>query len=187
MPPQTNGAAGPLLHSRSHRSSLTWEILRQPVVSGRESHGTAWKQTVACVVQQGLAWHSTCKTARAFFIPLALALALHALLRPLVRGLKRLHIPTPLGAAIIVLGAVAVGVTAAWSLSGPVVAWVEKAPANFASARAKLSNIVRPLDRLTDAAGGGQAPPPAPPRLAGAAARPPPLARLLWGAATPLL
>src|SRR5258706_1233236 len=58
--------------------------------------------------------------ARAFFIPLALALALHALLRPLVRGLERLRIPTPLGAAIIVLGAVAVGLTAAWPLSGPV-------------------------------------------------------------------
>src|SRR6267143_5948236 len=94
--------------------------------------------------------------ARAFFIPLALALALHALLRPLVRGLERVRIPTPLGAAIIVLGTVAVGLTAAWSLSGPVAVWVEKAPASFANARAKLSDIARPLDRLTDAAVGAK-------------------------------
>jgi predicted PurR-regulated permease PerM len=125
--------------------------------------------------------------ARAFFIPLALALGLHALLRPLVRGLERLRIPTPFGAAITVLGAVAVGVTAVWSLSGPVVAWVEKAPASFAIARAKLSDIVRPLDRLTDAAVGAQDPPQTPPHLAGATPGPPLLARLLGGATTLVL
>jgi len=119
---------------------------------------------------------------RAFFIPLALALALHALLRPLVRGLERLRIPTPLGAAIIVLGAVAVGLTAAWSLSGPVATWVEKAPTSFANARTKLSDIVRPLDRLTDAAVGAQDAPQTSPPLAGATPGPPLLARLLGGA-----
>jgi len=124
---------------------------------------------------------------RAFFIPLALALALHALLHPLVRGLERLRIPTPLGAAIIVLGAVAVGVTAAWSLSGPVATWVEKAPTSFANARVKLSNIVRPLDRLTDAAVGAHDPPPTSPPLASATAGPPLLARLLGGATTLVL
>src|SRR5712692_2675905 len=125
--------------------------------------------------------------ARAFFIPLTPALALHALLRPLVRGLERLRVPTPLGAAIIVLGAVAVGVTAAWSLSGPVATWVEKAPTSFANARVKLSNIVRPLDRLTDAAVGAHDPPPTSPPLASATAGPPLLARLLGGATTLVL
>src|SRR2546426_5104857 len=123
---------------------------------------------------------------RAFFIPLALALALHALLRPLVRGLERVRIPTPLGAAIIVLGTVAAGVAAAWSLSGPVAAWVEKAPASFANARVKLSDIVRPLDRLTDAAVGAQDPPQTSPPLV-ATPGPPLLARFLGGATPPLL
>jgi predicted PurR-regulated permease PerM len=125
--------------------------------------------------------------ARAFFIPLALALGLHALLRPLVRGLERIHIPTPLGAAIIVLGAVATAVTAAWSLSGPVVAWVEKAPTSFASARAKLSDIARPLDRLTDAAVGASETSQTAPPIAGPTPGPPLLARLLGGATTLLL
>src|SRR5258705_6168767 len=57
---------------------------------------------------------------RTFFIPLALALALHALLRPLVRGLERLRIPTAVGVAVIVLRAVAVGVKAAWVLSAAI-------------------------------------------------------------------
>jgi len=125
--------------------------------------------------------------ARAFFIPLALALGLHALLRPLVRGLERLRIPTPLGAAIVVLGAVAVALTAAWSLSGPVAAWVEKAPASFANARTKLSDIARPLDRLTDAAVGGTESPQTSPPFAAATPGPPLLARLLGGATTLVL
>src|SRR5258705_9415450 len=92
---------------------------------------------------------------RTFFIPLALALALHALLRPLVRGLERLRIPTAVGAAIIVLGAGAGGGTAAWVLSRPLATWVEKAPTSFANARPKLSDILAPPDRLTYRAGGG--------------------------------
>jgi len=124
---------------------------------------------------------------RAFFIPIALALGLHALLRPLVRGLERLRIPTPLAAAIIVLGAVSVGLTAAWSVSGPVVAWFEKAPTSFANARAKLSDIARPLDRLTDAAVGAQDAPQSPTPVATVTPGPPLLARLLGGATTLLL
>jgi predicted PurR-regulated permease PerM len=125
--------------------------------------------------------------ARAFLIPLALALGLHALLRPLVRGLERVRIPTPLGAAIIVLGGLAVGVTAAWSLSGPIAAWVERAPATLANARAKFSDIGRPLDRLTDAAVGASDPPQTPPPPAGVTPGAPLLARLLGGTTALLL
>jgi len=79
-------------------------------------------------------------------------------LRPLVRGLERLRIPTAVGAAIIVLGAVAVGVTAAWCSPDPSPRGRESST-SFANARTKLSDIVRPLDRLTDAAVGAHDPP----------------------------
>src|SRR2546425_117523 len=49
---------------------------------------------------------------REFFIPIALALCFQALLTPVVRGLGRLRIPAPAGAAIVVLGALAVTVVA---------------------------------------------------------------------------
>src|SRR5467141_4990917 len=101
---------------------------------------------------------------RQFFIPIALALCFQALLTPLVRGLGRLRIPAPAGAAIVVIGALAVLVVGAWALSGPASEWVDKAPANIATARRKLREIGRPLDRLTAAAEGTPAatPPPAP-------------------------
>ncbi|MGH7522661.1 MAG: AI-2E family transporter, partial [Gemmatimonadales bacterium] len=92
--------------------------------------------------------------AREFFIPLALALCFQSLLTPLVRGLGRLRLPAPVGAAIVVLGALAVFVVGGWALSGPASAWVNKAPSNIATARRKLRELGRPLDRLTAAASG---------------------------------
>jgi predicted PurR-regulated permease PerM len=116
---------------------------------------------------------------REFFIPIALALCFQALLTPAVRGLGRLRIPAPVGAAIVVLGALSVFVVGGWALSGPVSAWVNKAPSDIATARRRLRELGRPLDRLTDAASGTPAvnppaaapnapqpapPPPAPPQ-----------------------
>ena len=41
--------------------------------------------------------------ARSFLLPIAIAVLLNLLLSPVVRGLKRLHIPPALGAALIIL------------------------------------------------------------------------------------
>ena len=112
---------------------------------------------------------------REFFIPIALALCFQALLTPLVRGLGRLRIPAPAGAAIVVIGALAVLVVGGWALSGPASEWVDQAPSNIATARRKLREIGRPLDRLTAAAEGTapearNAPPPPPPPAQAASA-----------------
>jgi len=112
-----------------------------------------------------------------FFMPIALALCFHALLSPVVRGLGKLHLPAPLGAAVVVLGVLALLVLGGWGLAGPVRSWVDKAPASIATARTKLRKIVRPLDRLSDAAAGTPATPRpvAPPGAAAAPqAAPPP-------------
>lgn len=106
-----------------------------------------------------------------FFIPLALAFCFHALLRPLVRSLERIKLPAPAGAAIVVLGVLALFVVGGWALSGQVSGFMQKAPRSIATARAKLREIGRPLDRLSDAASGTapapatapQATPPPPP------------------------
>src|SRR5207247_1443242 len=81
---------------------------------------------------------------------------------------------------IVVLGALAVLVVGAWALSGPASEWVDKAPSNIATARRKLRELGRPLDRLTAAAEGTpvpvapNAPPPAPAPLSPAQAAPGP-------------
>src|SRR6267142_6116840 len=120
---------------------------------------------------------------REFFIPIALALCFQALLTPLVRGLGRLRLPAPAGAAIVVLGALAVFGIGGWALSAPIGAWVDKAPTNIATARRKLRELGRPLDRMTAAASGTPAPRAAPP----AAPNAPPAAPSAPGPAVPSL
>src|SRR3989442_7006597 len=86
---------------------------------------------------------------RAFFIPLALAVCFQVLLTPVVRVLGRLRLPAPVGAAIVVLRALAVLGVGGWTLLRPVSAWVVKAPSNIATPRPKLRNLGRPLGPLT--------------------------------------
>jgi predicted PurR-regulated permease PerM len=125
---------------------------------------------------------------REFFIPIALAVCFQALLTPAVRGLGRLGLPAPAGAAIVVLGALAVLVVGGWALSGSASEWVDKAPSNIATARRKLREIGRPLDRLTAAASGTPADSsPAAPAPAARKAPPPPPAQAAPGQAGPSL
>lgn len=91
---------------------------------------------------------------RDFFIPIAMALCFHALLRPVVRRLEGWRIPTALGAALVVLSGLAAVVGAGWALSGPAQDWVAKAPSSITTAQAKLRTLRRPFQRLSDAAAG---------------------------------
>ena len=75
-----------------------------------------------------LAVFATLYVAQPIFMPIVLALLMSFLLAPLVGGLARLHLPTPLGAAIVLLTILAVGGYGAYWLSGPAARWMEQIP-----------------------------------------------------------
>jgi predicted PurR-regulated permease PerM len=89
-----------------------------------------------------------------FFIPIALALCFHALLRPVVRFLEGLHVPTALGAALVSLSALGLIVIAGFGLSAPIRSFMERAPESIAKARVKLHEMGTPFRRVSDAAAG---------------------------------
>jgi len=89
-----------------------------------------------------------------FFIPIALALCFHALLRPVVRFLEGLHVPTALGAALVSLSALGLIVVAGFGLSAPIKSFMERAPESIAKARVKLHEMGTPFRRVSDAAAG---------------------------------
>jgi predicted PurR-regulated permease PerM len=91
---------------------------------------------------------------RVFFVPIALALLLSALLRPLVRGLENLHIPSTAGAAIVVLTLLGLLIGSGYAVAPPVKSWIVEAPATFKAAKARLAKARRSLDRVSDAAQG---------------------------------
>jgi len=84
--------------------------------------------------------------ARALILPFILALLLNFLLRPVVRGLKKLHIPELAGAALVLvalLGSTGYGVI---KLSGPAAEWVNKAPESLHQIESKMGFIQKPFE-----------------------------------------
>jgi predicted PurR-regulated permease PerM len=139
---------------------------------------TGWEpvRSVGIILLATLAGVGALYFGREFFIPIALALLLNALLRPLVRGLERLRVPTIAGAALVVLGLFG-GLTAGgFALVDPVRAWVRQVPASFAAAARKLETARHSLEQVSQtaqaltepagAAGGAPAAPAVPPFLA---------------------
>ena len=87
--------------------------------------------------------------ARAFLLPIVLAVLLDFLLSPIIRALKRLRIPEPLGAALVLLvflGAVGAG---GYSLVDPAREWMAKAPQSLATVQGRLRDLRRPVEQVT--------------------------------------
>lgn len=87
-----------------------------------------------------------------FLAPIALAVILAVLFRPIVRGLSRLHLPAPVGATIVVLGLTAALVGAFYLLSVPVRKFAANAPATLAAAQEKLARFRQPVQKVTETA-----------------------------------
>ena len=99
-----------------------------------------------------LALFYTLYLARAFILPIVLAILLDFLLSPVVRALKRLRIPVPLGAGIVVLAAVGSIGFGVYELSGPAQKWIATAPASMGKIQDRLRKIRRPIDQVSKTA-----------------------------------
>jgi predicted PurR-regulated permease PerM len=88
---------------------------------------------------------------REFFIPIALALLLNTLLRPLVRGLERLRVSTAVGATLVSLGLLGALVVGGFALVNPVRAWMSRLPASFEAAGRKLASARQSLEHVSQA------------------------------------
>lgn len=88
---------------------------------------------------------------RAFFLPIVLAFLLSFLLSPVVRGLKRLHIPEGLGAAVLVLGVLGVLGVGAYELAAPAYEWIEEAPRSLRKVESKLRGLTKPVQTVSKA------------------------------------
>jgi predicted PurR-regulated permease PerM len=88
---------------------------------------------------------------RSILLPIVLALLLSYLLRPIVRGLARLKIPLAVGAALILIGLLALIGSGISALATPTVAWLQKAPAGLTELQRKLLPVKRSVAQVTQA------------------------------------
>jgi predicted PurR-regulated permease PerM len=87
--------------------------------------------------------------ARAFLLPIVLAILLDFLLSPIIRLLKRIRIPEPAGAALLILvllGALGAGI---YSLADPAREWMGRAPESIARVQSRLKELRRPVEQVT--------------------------------------
>ncbi len=94
----------------------------------------------------------TLHAAREILLPVILALLLTLILSPVVRGLKRLWLPEPVGAALVVATLV---VSLGFSLSlliDPATEWIARAPRTLNQVEWKLRGIKKSVEDLSKAA-----------------------------------
>jgi predicted PurR-regulated permease PerM len=108
------------------------------------SHATVGLFILACLY--------TVAFARPFLLPLTVAFMLHFLLIPVVRLLKRLRIPEPVGATLVVAALVGSLSLAVYALSWPASEWMAKAPESLRRIEQRAQTILKPIRRVTQTA-----------------------------------
>ena len=88
---------------------------------------------------------------RAFFLPIVLSLLLSFLWSPVVRGLKKFHIPEALSAALIVLGMLGLLGFGIVQLATPAYEWMGKAPQSLRKIESRIRDLKRPVQTMSQA------------------------------------
>jgi len=82
-------------------------------------------------------------------MPLVLALILEAFFVPVVRALRRVRVPEPVGALVVVLGLVGIMGFAAYQLSTPAGEWMRLAPQSLRQVEARVKRLRKPMEQVT--------------------------------------
>lgn len=100
-----------------------------------------------------LAMLYTLHFAKAFFLPVAVAVLLNLLFSPLVRWLHhKVHIPSGLSAAVVLIALLAVVSVATYRLAAPAAEWVSLGPASMKQLQQRIHELRKPMERVTQAA-----------------------------------
>src|SRR2546421_12133490 len=105
------------------------------------NNGHASLRTASLVILAAIATVAALYIGGEFLVPIALALGLNVLFRPVVRTLERMDIAPTLGAAIVVLTLVAIIGAGGYALATPVKSWFANAPQYFWTAEQRLSRL----------------------------------------------
>lgn len=96
-----------------------------------------------------LAVFYTLHLGKGFFLPIALALFLALLLRPVVQFLRRLRIPAAVAPALVLLLLLTGSATAIYQLWTPAAEWVARAPQDLRRLEARVRRLVRTVESVT--------------------------------------
>jgi predicted PurR-regulated permease PerM len=87
--------------------------------------------------------------ARPFLLPIVLAVLLDFLLSPIIRFLKKAHVPEPVGAAVVVAGLLGLVGAGAYGLADPARSWMARAPASIQKVQSRLRDLRKPVEQVS--------------------------------------
>lgn len=138
---KNNGEAGDQIDSPEPNLERTADVFRN----------RASIRSVALTGLFVLACFYTLYFARTFFIPVTLAIVFDFLLGPFVRLLKKIYVPQPAGAAIVILACFGVMALLAYEFSTPIADWVGRAPSVMTKISTQLRKLKKPMEKVTQA------------------------------------
>jgi len=86
--------------------------------------------------------------AHALLLPIVAAILLTFLFSPVIRGLRRLRLPEPVGALVVLVAFLGVSGVGIYELAGPADDWIRGAPKTLAQVDARLRTLAAPLLRV---------------------------------------
>ncbi|MGH7497230.1 MAG: AI-2E family transporter [Gemmatimonadales bacterium] len=114
-----------------------------------DAEGGGAERSVAITGLFVLAVFYTLYFARSFFLPIVLALLLDFLLSPVIRFLKGLRVPEPVGAMLVVAGLLGLIGAGAYNLIDPAREWMGKAPASIQKVQSRLRELRKPVEQVS--------------------------------------
>jgi predicted PurR-regulated permease PerM len=137
----------PMLEAGSEGSPVLAEAVGIDTSEPAPRDGRGALAVIAVVL--GLA---ACWLASDLLVPVMLAMLLALLANPVVTRLHRMYVPRWIGALIVVLGGLALGVWLASLLVTPATDWIKQAPTELRELAPKLKKLTRQVDQANKAA-----------------------------------
>jgi predicted PurR-regulated permease PerM len=131
---------------------MTAPLSPPPAPGSRAPRAIAELRSVAITGLFVLAVLYTLHLARDFLVPIVLALFLALLLRPVVRLLRRIHLPAAAASALVLACLLAGLGTSLYELWDPAAEWVARAPQDLQRLETKVRRLLRPVEGVTHAA-----------------------------------
>jgi len=89
--------------------------------------------------------------AQDILMPMTVAILLYLVLLPILRLLKRLHIPQALGAGLITISLIAALGLTVFTLAAPVADWISRVPTAMGEIESRLAVLRKPVDEVKKA------------------------------------
>jgi predicted PurR-regulated permease PerM len=126
------------------------EVVHHPQLSALERgmgnvHTRSLEVAILCV----LAVLYTLYLAREVVVPVVFAVLLKLFFSPVMRALRKAHIPDALSAALVILIVLSIFGLGGYAISAQAQGWIANAPKAMATASAKLKKLRQPVERVT--------------------------------------